>query len=343
MKHPIGTILLACAISAALLGGCTLAASPTSAPSAAQAADGEKEVSPSTPANQTEAPAAETAPPATSGGAGETQPKNAWDNTPEHFWELADHSQYAAGVVTRCHFEEYPKESYIYFESEGQEFCVRGSLGREHEGLLPFGSVYSYSGKESDECRPGWQIIVYFEDDLSAGGTTITQPKDIFLALPDDTGLPREWPKITEYERSVLQKNYDAMEEKSVFSPCEALWRVGKYLGMDDAQMQSVSPGVYVYTDGQHTVSFRSLHYNAYYQLDREAAAEAFSVAEPDHAARYLDGTFPGDGITSQPFIEYEVMDQHGESADFYYVSISGAISTLQTLYDISNGKLVQG
>lgn len=338
--------VLSVALCACLLSGCGnsitspsgTTANPAETPADTAAPAGVEQ----SPFPGTETEGAETAPLAPSGAAGQAGSPTEEDNTPECFWAMADHSQYLVGVVTSCHFEDYPQESCIYFEADGQEFCVRGSLGREHEGLLPFHSIYSYSGKESDECRPGWHIAVYFEDDLSAGETTITQPKDIFLAFPEDSEAPREWLKITEYEYAVLQKNYDALAEKSVFSPSEALRRVGGYLGLEDAQLQSVSPGVYVYTDGQHTVSFLSLHYNAYYQLDREAAAEAFSVVEPDQAARYLDEAFPGDGITSQPFIEYKVMDQQGESIDFYYVSINGEISTWQTVYDIGQGTLAK-
>jgi len=123
------------------------------------------------------------------------------------------------GVVTRCHFEEYPKESYIYFESDGQEFCVRGSLGREHEGLLPFHLIYSYSGRDSDQCRPGWQILIYFEDDLSAGEATITQPKEIFLNPPDSDYTPSVSMKRTEYYRSALQKTMTPWRKKPSFPP----------------------------------------------------------------------------------------------------------------------------
>ena len=108
----------------------------------------------------------------------------ALSNTSESFWLLANHEQYLTGVVTDCHFETYPQKSYICFTSNGQEYRIEGSLGREGEGLLQFHNQGSYSGKDSEECHSGWYIVTYFEDDLATGQTIITQPKDIFLSLP---------------------------------------------------------------------------------------------------------------------------------------------------------------
>lgn len=263
------------------------------------------------------------------------------DNTPEYFWSLASHDQYLSGVVTDCHFTEYPQDSYICFQADGREYRVEGSLGKNHEGLPPFHSVYSYSGREADECRPGWNIVVYFEDQLSEDETTITQPKEIYLFLPDDVDKVNAWIGITDYELTVLRKNYDALEDKSVFSPQEAMRRVAQHIGLENPQEQSTSPGIYVYTDGQHTISFLALHYNRYYQLDRNACYELYAY-DPNQAARYLNPAFPGEGILSQPFIEYEVLDQYDQRRDLYFVSITGEVSNMQTVYDMSKGILVK-
>ena len=104
---------------------------------------------------------------------------------------------------------------------------------------------------------------------------------------------------------------------------------------------QSLSAGVYIYTNGQHTLSFQGLHYNDYYHLDREAAVKVYSD-DPILSVKYRDTSFPGDGIASQPFIEYEIIDKHGDNTDFYYVTISGEVSPLQTLYDMDDGVLIK-
>lgn len=263
------------------------------------------------------------------------------DNTPERFWSLASHDQYLSGIIIDCHFADYPQDSYICFNANGQEYRVEGSLGKNHEGLLPFHSFYSYSGKESDECEPGWRIVVYFEDQLCEGETTITQPKEIYMFRPDNSDMLTAWIGITDYELTVLRKNYDALENKAVFSPQEAMRRVAQHLGLNNPQEQSPSPGIYVYADGQHTISFQALHYNKYYQLDRDAAYEVYAH-DPNQATRFMNPAFPGDGIMSQPFIEYEVLDQHEQNRDFYFVSITGEVSNMQTVYDISKGILVK-
>lgn len=263
------------------------------------------------------------------------------DNTPEYFWSLASHDQYLSGVVTDCHFTDYPQDSYICFDADGREYRVEGSLGKNHEGLPPFHSVYSYSGREADECRPGWNIVVYFEDQLSEDETTITQPKEIYLFLPDSADIVNAWIGITDYELTVLRKNYDALEDKSVFSPQEAMRRVAQHIGLENPLEQSTSPGIYVYTDGQHTISFQALHYNRYYQLDRDAGYKVYAN-DPNLAARFMDPDFPGDGIMSQPFIEYEVLDQYDQRRDLYFVSITGDVSDTQTVYDIGKGILIK-
>lgn len=263
------------------------------------------------------------------------------DNTPEYFWSLASHDQYLSGVVTDCHFTDYPQDSYICFRADGQEYRVEGSLGKNHEGLLPFHSVYSYSGKEADECRPGWQIVVYFEDQLPEDETTITQPKEIYMFLPDNVDKVNAWIGITDYELAVLRKNYDAMEGKEVFSPQEAMRRVAQHIGLENPQEQSTSPGIYVYTDGQHTISFLALHYNKYYQLDRDAGYKAYAN-DPNKATYFLNPAFPGDGILTRPFIEYEVLDQYDQYRNLYFVSITGEVSNMQTVYDMSKGILVK-
>ena len=262
----------------------------------------------------------------------------ALSNTSESFWLLANHEQYLTGVVTDCHFETYPQKSYICFTSNGQEYRIEGSLGREGEGLLQFHNQGSYSGKDSEECHSGWYIVTYFEDDLTTGQTTITQPKDIFLSASD--GVYNQISKV-DYSLSVLHKNFDDINDKSVFIPSEAMQRVADYAGLNGMQKQSLSAGVCIYTNGQHTLSFQGLHYNDYYHLDREAAANVYSD-DPTLSVRYHDTSFPGDGITSQPFIEYEIIDKHGDNTDFYYVTISGEVSPLQTLYDMDNGVLIK-
>ena len=262
----------------------------------------------------------------------------ALSNTSESFWLLANHEQYLTGVVTDCHFETYPQKSYICFTSNGQEYRIEGSLGQEGEGLLQFHNQGSYSGKDSEECHSGWYIVAYFEDDLTTGQTTITQPKDIFLSASED--VYNQIPKV-DYSLSVLHKNFDDIDDKRVFIPSEAMQRVSDYAGLNGMQKQSLSAGVYIYTNGQHTLSFQGLHYNDYYHLDRETAAKIYSD-DPILSVKYRDTSFPGDGITSQPFIEYEIIDKHGDNTDFYYVTISGEVSPLQTLYDMDDGVLIK-
>lgn len=290
---------------AGMLAGCTVPASP--APTA----------TPAVTANP--APTATPAP--------TTDP----DNTPERFWELAAHDQYLSGVITDCQFADYPGDSWITFTADdGQTYRVEGALGREHEGLPPFHSRYSYSGKESDECRPGWQVLVYYEDELAPGDTTITRPKDIFLFFPEDTTGPEEQLFTTEYELGVLRKNFDGIEDKTVFTPDEALRRVAEYLGLQ-VEAQSPTPGVTQYTDGNHTLNFHYLWYNSYYQLDREQAARA--NADLSGWVAMLDNPdFPGEEALTQPYLEYEILDRQGDGqTELYYVSITGEVSTTQT------------
>lgn len=101
------------------------------------------------------------------------------------------------------------------------------------------------------------------------------------------------------------------------------------------------SPQAFTYIPMGNTLSFQGLHYNDYYHLDRETAAKIYSD-DPTLSVKYRDTSFPGDGITSQPFIEYEIIDKHGDNTDFYYVTISGEVSPLQTLYDMDNGVLIK-
>lgn len=298
-------ILCAGLLLAGMLTGCTEPAPP--APTATPAA------------TATPAPTAAPAPTANP------------DNTPERFWELAAHDQYLSGVITDCQFTDYPGESWIAFTADdGQEYRVEGPLGREHEGLLPFHSVYSYSGKESDECQPGWQVLVYYEDTLTDEQTTITRPKDIFLFFPRDAAGPEEQLFTTEYELGVLRKNFDAIQNKAVFTPDEAMGRVAEYLGLQ-VEAQSPSPGVTQYTDGSHTLSFQRLWYNSYYQLDREAAFRA-NTDLAGWAAQLDDPDFPGEEALTRPYLEYEILDRQGDGQNTsYYVSISGEVSTTQT------------
>lgn len=292
-------------LCAALLAGCTVPASP--APTAT--------------------PAVTAAPAATASPAPTADP----DNTPERFWELAAHDRYLTGVITDCQFADYPGESRITFTAgDGQTYRVEGALGREHEGLPPFHSVYSYSGKESDECQPGWQVLVYYEDTLTDGQTTITRPKDIFLFFPRDAAGLEEQLFTTEYELGVLRKNFDAIQNKAVFTPDEAMRRVAAQLGLQ-VQAQSPSPGVTQYTDGSHTLSFQRLWYNSYYQLDREAAFRA-NTDLAGWAAQLDDPDFPGEEALTRPYLEYEILDRQGDGqSTSYYVSISGEVSTTQT------------
>ena len=124
---------------------------------------------------------------------------------------------------------------------------------------------------------------------------------------------------------------------KRVFIPSEAMQRVSDYAGLNGMQKQSLSAGVYIYSNGQHTLSFQGLHYNDYYHLDRETAAKIYSD-DPTLSVKYRDTSFPGDGITSQPFIEYEIIDKHGDNTDFTMSLLVGKLSPLQTLYDMDNG-----
>lgn len=157
----------------------------------------------------------------------------ALSNTSESFWLLANHEQYLTGVVADCHFETYPQKSYICFTSNGQEYRIEGSLGREGEGLLQFHNQGSYSGKDSEECHSGWYIVTYFEDDLATGQTIITQPKDIFLSASD--GVYNQISKV-DYSLSVLHKNFDDINDKRVFIPSEAMQRVSDYAGLNGMQ-----------------------------------------------------------------------------------------------------------
>lgn len=289
-------------LCAALLAGCTAPASP--APTAT--------------------PTVTAAPTPTASPAPTTNP----DNTPERFWELAAHDQYLAGVITDCRFTDYPGECWIAFTADdGQAYRVEGALGKEHEGLPPFHSLYSYSGKASDECRPGWQVLVYYEDELSPGDTTITRPKDIFLFSPEDTAGPEEQLFTTEYELDVLRKNFDGIEGKTVFTPDEAMRRVAEHLGLQ-VEAQSPSPGVTQYTDGNHTLDFHHLWYNRYYQLDREQAARA-NADLSGWVAKLDDPDFPGEQALTTPYVEYEILDlQSDGQSTSYYVSITGDVST---------------
>ena len=340
MKLAKAYLALSLALCACLLAGCSISdtsSSASSLPDPASIAAAESNLQQNTWEKAPSVPQ-----PTPSPAASEFQSSvKGEDNTPEYFWSLASHDQYLSGMVTDCHFTDYPQDSYICFDADGREYRVEGSLGKNHEGLLPFHSVYSYSGKEADECRPGWQIVVYFEDQLPENETTITQPKEIYLFLPDNADIVNAWIGVTDYELTALRKNYDAMEEKEVFSPQEAMRRVAQHIGLENLQEQSTSPGIYVYTDGQHTISFQTLHYNRYYQLDRNACYELYAY-DPNRAARYLDPAFPGEGILSQPFIEYEVLDQYDQCRDLYFVSITGEVSNMQTVYDMSKGILVK-
>lgn len=277
------------------------------------------------------APAPTPTPTATPAATASPAPTASPDNTPERFWELAAHDQYLAGVITDCRFTDYPGASWIAFTADdGQTYRVEGALGKEHEGLLPFHSVSSYSGKESDECRPGWQVLVCYEDTLTAGQTTITRPKDIFLFFPEDTAGPEEQLFTTEYELGVLRKNFDGIQGKTVFTPDEAMQRVAAYLGLR-AEAQSSSPGVTQYTDGSHTLDFRCLWYNPYYQLDREQAARA-NADLTGWAAKLDDPDFPGEQALTTPYVEYEVLDRQSDGQSTpYYVSITGEVSTTPT------------
>lgn len=312
MKRRRFTRFLSAALCALLLAGCHAPAS--AAPE-----------STATPvATAAPVPAASPAPTADPG------------NTPERFWELAAHDQYLSGMVTGCQFTDYPGESWIAFTADdGQTYRVEGALGREYEGLPPFHSVYSYSGKESDECRPGWRVLVYYEDALPAGSTTITRPKDIFLFSPEDTAGPKEQISTTEYELGVLRKNFDGIEGKAIFTPDEAMGRVAEHLGLE-VQAQSASSGITLYTDGSHTLSFHQLWYNPYYQLDREAAART-NTDLYGWTDRLDNPDFPGEEALTRPYLEYEILDQQGDGqSTSYYVSVTGDVSTTQTSVDIA-------
>lgn len=185
------------------------------------------------------------------------------------FLSMADHSNYIIGDIVSHYCSSDFKDSYVIIEAEGEEWRLEGLYWTTCFMETPF-NIEHFQILSTDLWHV--KVIVFYDGELSEKTAHIIKPKSIYY-MPKFVGedLEKRAQQIKKAAQKIVE-NYNAIENKEILSPDEAMRAVIKYEGLEDLHLEKTvfEDGIHGYSFGNYRLFYCMFDFNEYYNMSDE-------------------------------------------------------------------------